>query len=126
MSKVTYFTARQKVLEVLAAGANIPFTSVDCSLFVPVGATAIVAMTELEVAVPGGGNQYAISQKRKDLAQGVCSSDQVIDLLGTPTISGDNAIIPLTALRAFEYDLNGIYGLGIVYNIRVWAIGYIS
>ena len=126
MSKVTYFTARQKVLEVLAAGANVPFTSVDCSLFVPAGTTALIAMTELEVAIPGGSNQYAISQIRKDIVQGVCSSTQVIDLLGTPTISGDNAIIPLTALRTFEYDLNGIYGLGIVYNIRVYVIGYLS
>ena len=125
MSKITYFTARQNALTVLAAAANIPFTVVNVSLLVPAGATAIVCMTEL---VAGGlilPGDFAISQKRKDLAQGVCSADC---LQQTPLLldqSSNNAIIPLTAVRTFEYDLTGLF-TGLVVDIRVWIIGYLS
>jgi hypothetical protein len=124
MSKVVYFTARQKVLEVLAAAANIPYTVVDLSTYVPVGTLAIIAMTELEAGgVPAPGD-YAISTKRKDAAQGVCSSDITPNTINPPVLESDNCIIPLDALRQFEYDLNGIFA-ALTVNVRVYVIGYI-
>ena len=125
MSKVTFFTTRQKVLEVLAAGADIAYTAVPCSTFVPVGSTALIVKTELEINAPSGSMKYATSSKRKDVTQGICSSDFLMDMNPSPMIVGDNAIIPLDASRQFEYDLIGIYA-GITYNIRVWAIGYLT
>jgi len=127
MSKVTYFTARQTVLQVLNTKAPVGFTSVDCSLFVPAGATALIVMTELEAQVLPAVGEYAASQKQKDAAQGVCSQD-TLPYSAAPVIRvGDNAIIPLTAARAFEYNLTGIGALGtLTVNLRVYAIGYIS
>lgn len=125
MSKVVYFTARQKVLEVLAAGAPIAFTEVDVSTFVPEGATALIAFTELEqigAAVPG---DYATSRKQKNAAQGPCAQDSIFPTVGGALkIANDNAIIPLTTARKFEYDLNSTFG-ALTFNIRVYVLGYI-
>lgn len=125
MSKVTYFTARQNALTVLAAAAPIAFTAVDVSLLVPAGTTALICTTELVaggVIIPA---DYAISEKRKDLAQGVCSADALPRTPNALDQASNNAIIPITALRTFEYNLVGTFA-GLTVDIRVWIIGYLS
>lgn len=126
MSKVTYFTAAQKALEVLAPALAIPLTVLDLSTFIPAGTLAVIALAEVEQVAPGIAGTGQTFIVMKDAVQGPA----VLIYLDGPEVAGakhcDNCIIPVATGPQVEYQFDVAGGGPSTVNLRIWLIGYLS
>ncbi len=126
MSKVTYFTARQKALELLAQVVAIPDTVLDLSTFIPAGALAVLALVEIEQVVPGVAGTGNIIAVRKDAVQGYACEIFLDGVEVAGAKHSDNCIIPVATGPQIEYTLADPGGGLTSTNLRIWLIGYLS
>jgi hypothetical protein len=123
---ITYFSARQQVLNVAGAAASIAWTPIDISAFVPVGTSAVIAIIEAEDnATAAAMLDMGTFDVRKDAASGICATQKV--LKNVSAVGGDfeSVIIPISPTRTFEYDFVMLAGAD-NYDLRIWLIGYIK
>jgi hypothetical protein len=119
----TYFATRQKVLELLAIGGSVGWTSLDLSTYIPTGANSVILYVEAG-SIAGVGGNYVIVCARKDSVAGESIKYYHDDV--TSIIAGETALMEVKSDRTIEYKVDGPFAGAGTYDIRIYLLGYVK